>query len=139
VVVSDAGISTLFAFPPYDCIDICSYMGGSIPLAVGVYLTGLTEVWAVTGDFSFIAAGHLGLLEARQRNIPLKVIILNNHRSQTTGGQPIPSGMLETILKGYEPYLLMIKDPQDPKEVAAVLHEVKQVKEMRIVVVDFQE
>jgi len=86
VVVGDTGISTLFSFPPYDCIDICSYMGGSIPLAVGVYLAGYRDVWAVTGDFSFIAAGHLGLLEACQRKIPLKVIILNNHRSQTTGG-----------------------------------------------------
>jgi TPP-dependent indolepyruvate ferredoxin oxidoreductase alpha subunit len=139
VVVSDAGISTLFAFPPYDCIDICSYMGGSIPLAIGAYLAGLKDVWAITGDFSFIAAGHLGLLEARQRKIPLKVIILNNHRSQTTGGQPIPPGILETILQGYKPFLVTIKNPQGTKEVQDRLQEIKKADEMRIVVVDYQE
>jgi len=138
VVVSDAGISTLFAFPPYDCIDICSYMGGSIPLASGAYLAGFKDVWAITGDFSFIAAGHLGLLEARQRKIPLKVIILNNHRSQTTGGQSIPSGILETSLQGYKPFLVTIKNPQDPAAAEAVLKDVKQAPEMRIMVVDFQ-
>lgn len=139
VVVSDTGISTLFAFPPYDCIDICSYMGGSIPLAVGVYLAGYQEVWAVTGDFSFIAAGHLGLLEARQRNIPLKVILLNNHRSQTTGGQPIPPGIVETILQGYKPFLVEIKNTQDTAAVEAVLKDVKQARKMRIVVADYHE
>jgi hypothetical protein len=41
-------------------------------------------------------------------------------------------------LKGYELSLLSIKNPQDPKEVAAVLREVEQAKEMRIVVIDFQ-
>jgi len=139
VVVSDAGISTLFAFPPYDCIDICSYMGGSIPLASGVYLAGFKDVWAITGDFSFIAAGHLGLLEARQRKIPLKVVILNNHQALTTGGQPIPPGIVETILQGYKPFLVTIKNSQDPAAAEAVLKDVKQEHEMRIVVVDFQE
>lgn len=98
VVTGDMGVSTLFAFPPYNCIDICTYMGGSIPLAIGAYLAGHQSVWAVTGDFSFIAAGHLGLLEAVQRNIPLKVLILYNRRAQTTGGQPIPNNILEHIL-----------------------------------------
>ena len=138
VVISDAGISTLFAFPPYDCIDICLYMGGSIPLAIGAYLAGFKDVWAITGDFSFIAAGHLGLLEARQRKIPLKVIILNNHRSQTTGGQPIPPGILETILQGYKPFLVTIKNSQDSAAIEAVLKDMKQAPEMRIGVLDFQ-
>jgi TPP-dependent indolepyruvate ferredoxin oxidoreductase alpha subunit len=137
VVAGDTGVSTFFAFPPYNCVDICTYMGGSIPLAVGAYLAGRRNVWAVTGDFAFIAAGHLGLLEAVQRDIPLKVLICYNRRAQTTGGQPIPYGILERILVGYESQVRHINDPQDAREIVAVLGEASSAQEMRIVVADY--
>lgn len=139
IVTGDTGISTLFAFPPYHCIDICTYMGGSIPLAIGAYLAGRRNVWAVTGDFSFIGAGHLGLVEAIQRNVPLKVLLFHNGRAQTTGGQPIPEGILKHVLGGYEPYLRHISNPQDAAEIEAVLGEANQAQEMRIVVADYRE
>jgi TPP-dependent indolepyruvate ferredoxin oxidoreductase alpha subunit len=47
IVAGDAGVSSLFAFPPYECIDMCTYMGGSIPLALGAYLAGYDDAWAV--------------------------------------------------------------------------------------------
>ena len=50
VVAGDAGTSTLFAFPPYDCVDLTTFYGGSIPLACGLY-----------GAFAF---GSRGLLWA---------------------------------------------------------------------------
>ncbi|MDD1750577.1 MAG: thiamine pyrophosphate-dependent enzyme, partial [Methanothrix sp.] len=99
MVAGDTGHSTLFALPPYDCIDVTTYMGGSIPIAIGAYLAGLHPAWAITGDFSFIAAGHLGLLDALQRRTPVKVLILNNGEAETTGGQRIPEGMLERVLR----------------------------------------
>ena len=139
VVTGDTGVSTLFAFPPYNCVDICTYMGGSVPLAVGAYLAGRRNVWAVTGDFSFIAAGYLGMLEAVQRNIPLKVLIFYNRKAQTTGGQPIPNGMLERILAGYESHVRHISNPQDAREIEVVLRKANAPQEMRIVVADYGE
>lgn len=138
VVVGDTGVSSLFAFAPYECIDICTYMGGSIPLAVGAYLGGHRDVWAVSGDFSFVAAGHLGLIEALNRGIPLKVIVLNNHQAQTTGGQAVRENVLETVLKGYAPWRVTIADPQDRAEVEAVLREAHGAETLRIVVADFR-
>ena len=139
VVTGDTGVSTLFAFPPYNCVDICTYMGGSVPLAVGACLAGRQNVWAITGDFSFISAGHLGLLEAIQRDIPLKVLIFHNRKAQTTGGQPIPDGTLERILVGYESYVRHISNPQDAREIEAVLREASSAQELRIVVADYGE
>ncbi len=137
VVVGDTGVSSLFSFPPYNCIDICTYMGGSVPLALGAQLAGYGNVWALTGDFSFIAAGHLGLLEARQRGVPLKVVIFYNHRALTTGGQLVASGVMEALLKSYEPVLVTIKNPSNTAEVAAALTAVKGIDEMRIVLCDY--
>ncbi len=137
VVTGDTGVSTLFAFPPYNCVDICTCMGGSVPLAIGAHLAGRRNVWAVTGDFAFIAAGHLGLLEAVQRDIPLKVLIFYNRRAQTTGGQPIPDSMLERILAGYESHVRYISNPQDAREIEAILREASSAQEMRIVVADY--
>jgi TPP-dependent indolepyruvate ferredoxin oxidoreductase alpha subunit len=113
LVTGDTGVSSLFACEPYNCIDITTYFGGSVPLAAGAYLAGYPEAWALTGDFAFIAAGHLGLLEALQRGIPLKVIIFYNGKAETTGGQPIPQGTLETVLAGYERYVSYIRNPND--------------------------
>jgi TPP-dependent indolepyruvate ferredoxin oxidoreductase alpha subunit len=136
-VTGDTGVSTLFAFPPYSCIDICTYMGGSIPLAIGAYLAGYRDTWAITGDFSFIAAGHLGLVEPIQRNIALKVLVMYNAKAETTGGQPILRGTLEYVLSGYERYVRHIRDPQDAAEIKSVLEEANQAREMRIVVADY--
>lgn len=138
VVTGDTGISSLFACEPYNCIDITTYMGGSIPLAAGAYLGGFRDVWAVTGDFSFIAAGQLGLLEAVQRQIPLKILLLYNGKAATTGGQPIPDNALETVLSGYRQFVSYIKNPADKKEVATVLRQARDNKQLAIVVADYR-
>jgi len=138
LVTGDTGVSSLFACEPYNCVDIATYMGGSIPLAVGAYLGGHREAWALTGDFSFIAAGHLGLLEAWQRQIPLKVLIFYNGKAETTGDQPIPARALETVLSGYQQYLHIIKNPQDRDELKSVLNQANQSAEMSIVIADYR-
>jgi TPP-dependent indolepyruvate ferredoxin oxidoreductase alpha subunit len=138
LVTGDTGVSSLFACEPYGCIDITTYYGGSIPLAAGAYLGGWRDVWAVTGDFAFIAAGHLGLLEAWQRGIPLKVLILYNGKAETTGGQLIPANTLEMVLSGYSRYISYIRHPGNPDEIAAVLNQAKQSSELSIVIADYR-
>ena len=139
IVTGDTGISMLFAFPPYDCIDVGTYMGGSIPLAIGAYLAGYHDVWAITGDFSFVSAGHLGLVEAINRGIPLKVLVFSDGKAAATGGQPVQDRVLDCVLRGYEPYLRRISNPQDSTEVEAILTEATQTREMRIVLADYRE
>ncbi len=139
MVAGDTGASALFGLPPFDCVDIGTYMGGSLPLAIGAWLAGHRNTWAVTGDFAFIAAGHLALLEALQRGVPLKVLVFYNARSQSTGGQPIPEGTLERLLAGYMAHVQHIHDPQRPEEVKSALADACRASEMRIVVADYRD
>jgi TPP-dependent indolepyruvate ferredoxin oxidoreductase alpha subunit len=139
IAAGDTGLSTLFALPPYDCIDVTTYMGGSLPLAIGAYMAGVRPAWAISGDFSFIAAGHLALLEAVQRQIPLKILLLYNGKAETTGGQMIPDGLLEHVLRGYEEYVRFIHDPSEFAEVEAAIKEASSSQELSIVVADYRE
>lgn len=100
-VSGDTGLPTLFGLEPYRLVEASSYLGGSLPLAIGAYLAGRRPSWAVTGDFSFLSAGHLGLLEARLRGVPLKVALFWNGRAEVTGGQPVARDLLDTVLAGY--------------------------------------
>jgi len=139
VVAADTGITCLFGCPPFDCVDLTTYMGGSVSLAIGAYLAGHKTVWAVTGDFSFIAAGHLGLNEAIQRNIPLKVLLFDNGKAETTGGQIIPEGTLERTLAPYGKYIIRINNPGDPEAVRAALQGAAASETLAIVVADYRE
>jgi len=138
VVAADTGLTAMFACPPFDCIDITTYMGGSVPLALGAYLAGHRSVWAITGDFSFIAAGHLGLHEAIQRDIPLKVLVFDNGMAETTGGQIIPEGTLERILTPYRSHILAIRNPSDTTEIRTVLQAAAASETLTIVVADYR-
>jgi TPP-dependent indolepyruvate ferredoxin oxidoreductase alpha subunit len=68
-----------------------------------------------------------------------KVLIFYNRKTQTTGGQPIPDGMLERILAGYESHVRYISNPQDAREIEAILREASSARELRIVVADYDE
>lgn len=133
-VAGDTGIASLFVFEPFGCIDACTYYGGSLPLALGALLTGIRGAWAVTGDYAFIAAGHLGLVEASARNAPLKILILDNGKALTTGGQPIPAGLLDNILSGWQECLQNIPDPGDVDASRRVLTKAAKTPGMQIVV-----
>jgi TPP-dependent indolepyruvate ferredoxin oxidoreductase alpha subunit len=137
IVTGDTSSSSSYALPPYDAIDIVTYIGGSIPLAIGAYLAGNRYTWAMTGDFGFIAAGHIGLLEASLRHIPLKIVIFNNKQAAATGGQPIHRTTLYKILAGYEKYIRNISNPEDPFEITEVLDEAAQADELRIIIMNY--
>ncbi len=113
LTTGDTSISSSFAFPPYNAIDIVTYIGGSIPLAAGAYLAGNKNVWAMSGDFGFMAAGHLGLIEVVNRQIPLKIVIFNNKSAGATGGQKIDKKVMLRILAGYEKFIDHIPDATD--------------------------
>jgi len=68
----------------------------------------------------------------------VKVLIFNNGRAEAIGGQPVPDHVLECILRGYEPHLRGIKNPQDMREVEFVLTEANQARGMRIVIADYR-
>ncbi|MCL2135359.1 MAG: thiamine pyrophosphate-dependent enzyme [Candidatus Bathyarchaeota archaeon] len=137
IVTGDSGVSAFFGFPPYDCIDMLTYFGGSIPLAIGSYLGGHKNVWAVTGDFTFIAAGHLGLIEAVSRKTPIKILILDNGQSACTGGHDIRDNTLDTLLEGYRKYVSYIKNPQDPNEIMSILTQANNDIQLNIVVAKY--
>jgi TPP-dependent indolepyruvate ferredoxin oxidoreductase alpha subunit len=134
VVTGDTGISSQFAAEPWQCIDLVTYMGGSIPLAMGAWLSGHRNVWAITGDFSYISAGPLGLLEAGLRNIPIKVIILDNGKASTTGGQEILPGTLERTLAGYGDHLLRAQ-LDDSGSMEKAIREASQSDKLQIIVI----
>ncbi|MCZ7603378.1 MAG: thiamine pyrophosphate-dependent enzyme [Melioribacteraceae bacterium] len=137
ITTGDTSISSSFAFPPYNAIDIVTYIGGSIPLAIGAYIAGNKKVWALTGDFGFLCAGHLGLMEAVNRQLPIKIVIFNNKSAAATGGQKIDKKLLPRILSGFDQYVTHISSPSDLFEVEAVLKEVNNSDELKVVVVDY--
>ena len=121
-VSGDTGLSSLFAFAPFACVDVCSYYGGSLPLAIGALTGGLQRSWAVTGDYAFLAAGHMALPEALVRRAPLKVLIMDNGRAAATGGQPVPEGVLDRVLSGWKTFVSRIDRPDDRSAVRSVLN-----------------
>jgi len=114
VTAGDTTVATLFALPPVAAVDLCTYMGGSVPLALGAQAAGEAPAWAVTGDFGFVAAGHLGLLEVNQRELSLNVLVLDNGRAHATGGQPVAREAVDTVLAGYSDCVVPLHDPSDP-------------------------
>lgn len=136
VVSGDAGTSALFAFPPYAAIDVCTYMGGSVPLAIGARLGGAPAAWAISGDFSFVAGGPLGLLEAELRGLAIKLLLLDNGRAAATGDQATDARQLARVLAPYLAYVRRISATASDGELRAALAEADAAPETRIVVVD---
>lgn len=135
-IMGDTGTSSLFVCPPYDLVDATAYYGGSIPMAAGALLAGAGKAWAITGDWSFTAAGHLGLHEAFRRKLPVKVLIFHNGEALATGGQPLDESVFGKILKGYAEFVRRA-DAGNGRELAKVLRCAQDSRRMEIVVVDF--
>lgn len=135
-IMGDTSTSTLFTCPPYDLLDAATYYGGSIPMAVGAIQAGARKVWALTGDWAFTAAGHLGLHEAFHLGIPVKVLLFHNHVALATGGQPMDEALFERLLKVYSEFLRRA-NVSDPAALRSTLRAAQESNRMEIVVVDF--
>ena len=108
-VSGDAGTSAIYAFNPFNCIDTCTYMGGSPGMAIGAMIAGKNDAVSVTGDFSFLAAGILGFNEAVLHKIPLKLIIFNNGKAHATGGQKLNPSLMDSFRRGFNQSILDLK------------------------------
>jgi TPP-dependent indolepyruvate ferredoxin oxidoreductase alpha subunit len=136
-VCGDAGVSTLSAFAPHHIAHAALYMGGSIPTAIGASLSGMKNAWSFIGDFSFISAGHYGLVEAILRNTPINVLIYANGKAQTTGGQSLDLDLMERLLAGYSEFVIRLDDPMDAGKTRAALTEAARSEKPSIVVANF--
>jgi TPP-dependent indolepyruvate ferredoxin oxidoreductase alpha subunit len=139
IVTGDTSGLSSFAFPPYDCVDIVTYMGGAVPLAIGAYMAGYKNVWALSGDFGFVSAGMIGLVELIQREIPLKIILFYNKQAAATGGQLINKKLLRHLLAGFEKSMMHIANPLDPFEVESVLRDASNANEFKLIIADYPE
>jgi hypothetical protein len=129
-VSGDAGTSTLFAFAPFHCVDTCTYMGGAPGMAIGAMLAGKSDAIAMTGDFSFLAAGILGFNEAVMHELPLKLIIFNNGKAHATGGQELNPELLNHFKKAYKEHVinLKLKNIGEPEITSRLVKFLKQKK-----------
>lgn len=133
----DTSSSSAFCLPPYNTINLVTHIGGSISLAIGAYLSGYKNVWALTGDFGFISAGNLALLEALQRETPIKIIIFYNKMASATGGQTIHKNIMLRLLAGYDKYIIHLANPNDPFEVSEKIEELNQSNTLKILLADY--
>ena len=88
----------------------------------------------MTGDFSFVAAGHLGLLEAVARDLPLRVLLLANGMAETTGGQPVTTATLGRVLAGYHDAIVSLEDPLEQAACREALEQARARDGLSIVV-----
>jgi len=139
VTAGDTTVGTLFALPPVETVDLCTYMGGSLPLALGALAAGVSPAWAVTGDFGLVAAGHLGLLEAQQRGLPLKVLLLENGTAHATGGQPVSKASVDRVLAGCRDAVIPLQRPSDPDACREVLAAAGRRDELAVVRARYRE
>lgn len=135
-MMGDTGTSTAFGFPPYNLLDAGAYYGGSIPMATGAIQAGARKVWAVTGDWAFTAAGHLGLHEAFHLGLPVKVLILHNRVAAATGGQPMDESLFARLLKSYTEFIRRV-DISDHESLRSTIRAAQESDRLEIVVVEF--
>jgi indolepyruvate ferredoxin oxidoreductase alpha subunit len=99
-VSGDIGCYTLGVLPPFQAMDTCVEMGGSIGLAQGIEIaegiggaegeTGTGRTVAVVGDSTFAHSGLTGLVNAAYNGRRLLIIVLDNSTTAMTGMQPNP-------------------------------------------------
>ncbi|NTU57878.1 MAG: hypothetical protein HGB00_03005 [Chlorobiaceae bacterium] len=134
-IMGDTGTSSLFVCPPYNLVDATTYYGGSIPMAAGAISAGARKAWAITGDWSFTAAGHLGVHEAFHQGVPVKVLVFHNRSAVATGGQALDEALFDRLLQGY-PEFVRRADASDHTGLYDTLHAAQRSERMEIVVVD---
>jgi len=88
----DIGCSTLLYF--FDALDTCSCMGASDSIRQGMVLSRpemANQLISVIGDSTECHSGMDSTRNAIFRNVPGVKVILDNHTTAMTGGQPAPS------------------------------------------------
>ncbi|MBN1697953.1 MAG: indolepyruvate ferredoxin oxidoreductase subunit alpha [Spirochaetales bacterium] len=153
IVTGDIGCYTLGVLPPYNAMDTCVEMGGSIGHAQGIEIAGGkpegTGVVAVIGDSTFAHSGITGLLNAAYNGRRSLIVVLDNSTTAMTGMQPNPlSGQRingeETVRLDYIKLALAfgmneenvrIVDAYRPKEIEEALTSLLESKRLSLLVV----
>ena len=90
----DIGCYTLGVLPPFNSMDTCVEMGGSIGHVQGIEIAEGKEyrsnAVAVIGDSTFTHSGIPGLLNAGYNKRHSLIIVLDNSTTAMTGMQPNP-------------------------------------------------
>ena len=92
-VTGDIGCYTLGTLPPFNAMDTCVEMGGSIGVAQGIEIASgekYANTAAVIGDSTFAHSGITGLVNAAYNKRTTLVIVLDNGTTAMTGMQPNP-------------------------------------------------
>ena len=94
IVSGDIGCYTLGVLPPFQSIDTCVEMGGSIGLAQGIEIVEPEQasrpIVSVIGDSTFAHSGITGLFNAAYNRRRTLIIVLDNGTTAMTGMQPNP-------------------------------------------------
>lgn len=88
---NDIGCYTLAMQPPYQMGDYCICMGSSIGIASGLAKATKQKIVSLIGDSTFFHAGIPPLINAVHQRVNMMVVVLDNHITAMTGGQPNPS------------------------------------------------
>ena len=94
-ITGDIGCYTLGAAPPLAAIETTICMGASIGAAIGMRKAGHEgRLAAVIGDSTFFHSGLTGLVDAVYNNVPVTVVVSDNHITAMTGHQQNPGSGL---------------------------------------------
>ncbi|MDR1734712.1 MAG: indolepyruvate ferredoxin oxidoreductase subunit alpha [Oscillospiraceae bacterium] len=87
----DIGCYTLGNAAPLEMVDTCLCMGAGITIAQGIRKAEPDAVLvAFIGDSTFFHTGIPGIVNAVYNNADILIVILDNHNTAMTGGQPHP-------------------------------------------------
>jgi len=87
---SDIGCYTLGILPPLAMADFLLDMGSSVSAGCGFARASGKPVVAFIGDSTFFHSGITGVINAVFNNHDLLLVVLDNHTTAMTGGQPHP-------------------------------------------------
>ncbi|MFW9923447.1 MAG: indolepyruvate ferredoxin oxidoreductase subunit alpha, partial [Candidatus Thorarchaeota archaeon] len=125
IMPGDIGCYTLGFMPPLNAVDTTVAMGASIGIANGISQATKQTVIPVIGDSTFFHTGIPALINAIVNNAKFVLVIVDNHLTAMTGGQPTPElGFtafgdpapvitLEQVIEGLGIKNLQIVDPYD--------------------------
>lgn len=143
----DIGCYTLSVHTFPHVLDTTLCMGGGISQAAGYSVSTGKKAAAVIGDSTFFHSGIPGVLNAIYHNADLLVIVLDNHTTSMTGGQPhIGTGkgfrgkkkklMIDDVLSGCGVNYIRRTGAYDLKEIDKAINEGLSVKGVSAVIID---
>lgn len=143
---SDIGCYTLGILPPLAMADFLLDMGSSISAGCGFARSSGKPVVAFIGDSTFFHSGITGVINAVFNNHDLLLVVLDNHTTAMTGGQPHPGVevhaqgtndsrvSIEGILTACGVSCVRTVNPMNMKATRAVMEELKDMEGVRALI-----